>query len=353
MDPSGANPRSAVPPACIPATLAEALDRSWLTAALAPVSGGVPVVAVEVVKVLEAMACKARVAVTLENRPRAPLALCIKAFFRDLPYGSLTMWREAQFYLRIAPHTGMRTPACIAAVARAQPENAILLLADLVAEGARFCSADEAFDVGFVAQSLEQIARLHACSQRLDNEPWIPCRVQDLAGRKTDVAALQVLMHDERRGALPERTLDASRLLAAIRQLAQRNATRPQTVLHGDSHGGNVYVTAQGPGIADWQLVQRGSWALDVAYHIAATLSEDVAEREERRLLAHYLDVIRQHGGHAPSWDEAWEDFRCAVVYGYYHWAITSKVAPEITNVVFRRLGSAVTRHDSYRLLGI
>jgi hypothetical protein len=42
-----------------------------------------------------------------------------------------------------------------------------------------------------------------------------------------------------------------------------------------------------------------------------------------------------------------------SVVYGYFLWAITRRVEPAIINVFVNRLGSAVTRHESYRLLGV
>jgi hypothetical protein len=41
------------------------------------------------------------------------------------------------------------------------------------------------------------------------------------------------------------------------------------------------------------------------------------------------------------------------VVYGYYLWSITRRVEPAIINVFVGRLGASVTRHESYRLLGV
>src|SRR3546814_9564871 len=82
---------------------------------------------------------------------------------------------------------------------------------------------------------------------------------------------------------------------SGIKALAARNTALPQTLLHGDCHPNNIYWTADGPGFADWQLVQRGNWALDVAYHIAAVLPIAAAEREERALLDHYLDRSEEH----------------------------------------------------------
>jgi hypothetical protein len=110
-------------------------------------------------------------------------------------------------------------------------------------------------------------------------------------------------------------------------------------------------MTADGPGLNDWQNYQRGLWAVDVAYHIAAVLPVEVAEREERRLLDHYLDAVRRFGGHAPDAESAWATYRMSPVWGYYLWAITRSVDPPIIYEFVKRLGSAVVRHDSFALL--
>jgi hypothetical protein len=100
-------------------------------------------------------------------------------------------------------------------------------------------------------------------------------------------------------------------------------------------------------------LLQKGSWALDVPYHICAVLPVADAQREEKRLLSHYLDTLRALGGEAPDPEVAWLQYRYSVVYGFYLWSITRRVDPAITNVFVQRLGAALTRHDSYRLLGV
>jgi aminoglycoside phosphotransferase (APT) family kinase protein len=341
----------------VPLTLEEAVDPAWLTQALAHFSGGKRVVSVTLNEVIKTMASKVRIAVSFADNPDQSHALCLKAFLdngQEPGLGGLTTLRESDFYQRIAPHLTMRTPPCVAVVSDREAGRGFLVMADLVAAGARFCLAREPFGIEQAAQTLEQIARLHARSDLLRKNDWIPCRVEVIASRPMFSAEkLQLLMHDARRGGLPDRTLDATLLLAGMRRLAARNAQRPQTLLHGDCHGGNVYVTAEGPGFTDWQLIQRGNWALDVAYHISAVLPAETSEREERRLLDHYLDMLSRHGGHAPPRNEAWEDYRCAQIYGYYHWAITSKTDPADTNIVFQRLGAGITRHGSYSLLGL
>lgn len=339
----------------VPDTLEHALDPTWLTQALAPVTGGARVTSVETAEIIKTMASKVRVVVTFDGAP--PAHLCLKAFLGSDEIavgGGATTLREANFYTHIAPQISMRVPGCVSVVATPERQRCLLIMNDMVVAGAHFCSALEPFSLEQTAHTLDQIARLHAGSALLRVNDWIPRRLQWIADTEMFPAEMiQPLMHDARRGALPERTLDAKLLLKAMRALAERNASLPQTLLHGDCHAGNVYLTAEGPGFTDWQLIQTGNWAQDVAYHIAAVLPAETAAREERALLDHYLDARRKHGGDAPAAESAWEDYRCAQVYGYYHWAITRRVDPAITAEAFQRLGAGVTRHETYSLLGL
>src|SRR5438094_245996 len=73
----------------------------------------------------------------------------------------------------------------------------------------------------------------------------------------------------------------------------------------------------------DWQLVQPGSWATDVSYHIATVLDIGTRRAHEADLLRHYLAELAAHGAPAPAWDEAWELYTLSFCYGYFLWAIT------------------------------
>jgi aminoglycoside phosphotransferase (APT) family kinase protein len=343
--------------AYVPATLVEALDAEWLARALSQFSCNDAIRSVEVMEVIKTMASKVRITVTFERDPAKQHHLCLKGFLDDATneqLGGITTMREAEFYRQIAPFIGMRTPSCAAVVVDAAAKRAILVMADLIAAGAHFCSVLEPMSIDIVAQTLEQMAQLHSRPELLQGKDWIPSRIETISKRQAfPIERLQALMHDDRAGSLPDRTLDANLLVAGLQQLAARCTSRAQTLLHGDCHAGNIYLSSEGPGFTDWQLIQRGCWALDVSYHIACMLPEEIAELEERALFEHYLKCLRAHGGPVLNADEAWEDYRCAQIYGYYHWAITTRVDPAITCRVFQRLGAAVTRHDSYRLLGL
>lgn len=341
----------------VPQTLARALDPQWLTPALATLTGGAPVTHVESVEVIRTMATKARFVATFEGAPSGGEALCLKAFLdvdAENARGGVVSIKEADFYAQLAPRLSVRVPACVAAIVDREAQLGIVIMRDLIREGARFCTALEPLTCDQAAKSLEQLARLHTNRSVLGQAPWVTRRIADLArGAYVPLPMLQEMLNGPRGEGLPARTRDATLLLAGMKALAVRDASHAQTLIHGDCHAGNLYQTTEGPGLIDWQLLQRGGWALDVAYHIAAVLAVDVAEKEERALLHHYLDTARSLGGEVPTREAAWEQYRMSTVYGYYLWAITRRVDPAIINVFVNRLGSAVTRHESYRLLGL
>lgn len=346
-------------PSTVPMTKEQALDPRWLTRVLSHISGGKKVATVELADVKQAMAAKLLVAVTFEGMPDKVYRLCIKGFMDfDLDSASIhtISMRESDFYLQIAPQISMRTPPCVAIATDRSKNHCVFIMADLIAAGVHFYDAREPLTLAQTEDTLDQLARLHSQPQLLEGRSWIPSRVEEIvASTYPTWERIQELMHDQRRAQLPARTVDAGLLKKGMETLANLNRDLPQTILHGDVHPGNIYRTADGEmAFTDWQLIQHGHWSFDIAYHINSVLPEAVAEKEERNLLNFYLDAVQRHGGTVPDPETAWEHYRRAPVYGFYHWAITQRVRPvEITHQAFGRLGAAVTRHDSYRLLGL
>jgi len=340
----------------VPETLQEAIDPRWLAAALAPASGGAAIAAVEMTELVKAMAAKVRIAVRFADDPGRVHHYCVKGFLdSDLDpasTGAVTT-REARFYTEIAPHIRMRVPRCPGVVTD-ESGRAIMIMEDVIAGGGRFCDTHNPFTVAQAQATLDQIARLHAASPLVRDNPWIPRGLDWMAqSRNYPEQWLHRQMHDGRGEGLPEATLDGGKLLAALRELAAQSREGEHTLLHGDTHIANVYMTDTGPGFADWQLIKAANWAIDVAYHVNCVLPVEVAEKHERELLAYYLDALGRHGGRPVDMDTAWEEYCRATPYGLYLWAITTRVDPAKTRENFQRLGAAVTRCEAYQRLGV
>lgn len=337
-----------------PRTLDHAMDAAWLSQALAQLTGGAAIEKVEVVEILRTMATKVRFVAAWQG---GEAALCLKAFLdvdSTTARGGAVTITEADFYTEIAPGLDVRAPVCVATVLEREAGQGVIIMRDLVAEGARFCTALEPFGVDPAAASLAQLAALHTRADVLAGQPWVRRRISDFANLShISQTTLQELLDGPRGIGLDTRTRDAGNLLHALKAVDARDGQAPQTLVHGDCHAGNIFQTSDGFGLIDWQLLQSGGWALDVAYHVAAILPVELAEREELALLRHYLECVRRLGGDAPDFDTARTHYRAAVVYGFYLWSITRRVEPQITNVFVDRLGKAVMRHDSYDLLGV
>ncbi|MFT4056891.1 MAG: aminoglycoside phosphotransferase family protein [Novosphingobium sp.] len=338
----------------VPATLEQALDPQWLAGALAHIATGRGIARVQEVEVIRTVATKVRFAVTFDDGETR--GFCLKGLLdvdAMTARGGPTCVLESDFYNKIAPVIGVRVPECVATVIDREAQQAVTIMRDLIVDGARFCSALDPFTADDALESLGQLALLHSRSDFLEGADWIRPRAADLAQmRYVTPEALQELLDGPRGENLSPRVRSAANLAVAVRELAARDAARPQFMIHGDAHAGNVFRTEEGMGVIDWQLLQRGGWALDVAYHLNAVLPTEVAEVEERRLLGEYLAMMQGHGMDMPGGEQAWAQYREAVTYGYYLWSITRRVDPPIIVQFVDRLGKAVMRHDSFGLLG-
>jgi len=140
-----------------------------------------------------------------------------------------------------------------------------------------------------------------------------------------------------------------------LRAAMCRTAELPSTcVLHGDTHSGNAYVTSAGTACwLDWQIAQRGCWAVDVAYHLGTVLDVEARRSHEGELLRHYLNELRRHGVDAPDDDEAWDLYTTAFAWAFFLWTITSISSREVVLLHVPRIGAAIEDHATFSRLGV
>lgn len=345
-----------------PTELSEVLSPEWLSFALSDTYPGVKVSKVMVVETIVTMATKVRFEVEYEQAPEgAPRHFCLKGLFGDhvgRMRSSGVMEVEARFYREVAPLLSLRIPKCVYNRIADDGPYAVLIMEDVtIAKHATFLTPLTPYSPDQAASSLEQLAQLHALcwgGTNIEQFGWLTSRVEYFHENPPfPISELQDLMDGERGAPLPDAICDAKRIASALGQLAERVPVKQQNLVHGDCHAGNVYETKAGQSLVDWQLLQRSSWAIDLAYHISAVLSVEAREASQKILISHYLDCLRKYGVAAPSEEHAWNEYRAHMAYGYYVWAITRKVEPQITHEFVKRLGSAVDSLGTYEILGI
>jgi hypothetical protein len=98
-----------------------------------------------------------------------------------------------------------------------------------------------------------------------------------------------------------------------------------QTLLHGDPHIGNTYVTPGGEvGFLDWQMARRGNASLDLGYFLQGALTVEDRRNHERALLEEYRDALALSSDERPSADEIWLRYRASVAHGLALWLATA-----------------------------
>ncbi|MGW1546850.1 phosphotransferase [Streptomyces sp. NPDC002346] len=153
--------------------------------------------------------------------------------------------------------------------------------------------------------------------------------------------------------SLRNRTDDA---LKALWAGLEECSTGPATLLHGDPHIGNTYVTGDGRmGFTDWQIIQRGSWFYDVTYLVNGALSVEDRRAWETDLLAYYLD--RLHAASGPKLDQetAWAAYRRQAAWPYFAWLMTlghgamqpNMQPDEVSTLMVERTAAALDDHGT------
>ncbi|HEX4218767.1 MAG TPA: phosphotransferase [Acidimicrobiales bacterium] len=340
----------------VPVRREDVLDVGWLSSALSTHHDGCRVSAVAIRARRTTVASKDFVDVDFANpgSPPAPGRLCIKAYFGESRALSRAGESEARFYRDCAPSTATRIPACSYVGLDEVSGSSILILEDLEGAGATPLDALSRFTPELSAATLGQLARRHAETWEHAGlyQPWLAPRMLSIS-QNVSSEQLQTLLDRPRADGLSVATRTGSRVRAAMQVLGHMPEDSPRCMLHGDTHAGNIFDSPSGPGLLDWQLVQRGFWATDVAYHIGSVLETEDRRRSEWELLRGYLDCLGELGVAAPPWESAVTAYRQQLAYGLFLWAMTQYTPEELTTATLQRLGRAVEDHGTFELLGV
>jgi Phosphotransferase enzyme family len=335
----------------VPSSRDELLDPDWLQASLNDFEAGDRIVRVERTDSTKTRAEKLRFAVTVEGSNGLHVRFyCAKAYLDGVPVTSTT---EALFYRDLAPRLSMRVTRVPYVAIDPDSQAAIIVMEDVVANGGLFMNPHRTFPVAVARQSLSQLARLHGSTwglEQVSDLEWL--RTSRFPYRSMHSAeSLQALLDDGRAHGYPGELRSGQALYDALAVHAQHPVT---CVLHGDPHTGNVYLDSEGrPTFFDYESLNTGNWAQDIAYHLGTALSVEDRRANEQELVRHYLSELANYGGPAIGFDEGYDLYRRSFSFGYFFWVITVIRGRDEVLAHMPRLAAALKDHDTYRLLGV
>lgn len=274
---------------------------------------------------------------------------------------------ETHFFMTFRPSVEMEAPKGYWGAVDERSWRSIIVLEDIDAsKGATFVQPTAPLTRGQVEDVLRNMAAYHGAwwdSPELKVLKTPTDHYDNVAGMLDFEARCKVGM--ERADAvIPEALRGQADRLWAGTQAGLRVCTDEMTptLLHGDSHAGQTYVTAAGAmGITDWQAVMRGGWSYDVAYFISSACRPEDRRAWERELLEHYLEHLVLAGGAAPDIDEAMLRYRQSMFYPLSAWTFTigrawyqPKMQPDdISRAIIGRIATAIDDLDCFDALGI
>jgi len=336
----------------IPASVEEAQSASWLSSVL-----GAEVTQVEGGPVDQRISTNIPVHVELADGHACDL--WIKGYFGEI--GEMARYAgvpEVMFYRDVRGTVGIRTLRCIHAEVDPATSHNVIVTEDIAGEGAVFLDGRTSCTPDQVAESLAQLAELHAAtwgSRRWAQAAWLATRLQQTTVHR-GIPEIAGNFDGPNGAGVPRAVRDPERLFSEYRALGAAVAgadTEPWCVVHGDPHIGNVYLDPDGrTSLYDWQVVQRGPWYLDVGYHVAAMLTVEDRRSHERSLVAHYLERLAAAGIEQPDAGEVEQGLRRGLLHGFFLWGITLKVKPDIITALLERLGTAVDDHGGWAAAG-
>jgi hypothetical protein len=298
----------------LPETPEELADPAWLGEAL-----GAPVSRAEIVRVDEVTNLHVRLRLSYASGNAGPDLLFVKLPPLDDRRTSIVATgmgvREARFYGELAPQLPLRVPA--AYITASDDEGRfVVALEDLAASGCTTSDGTYGVSPDAAAHALEELAGMHARfedpARRAAEAPWVqpPGPGSDYAVKMLTYALEH---HPER---LPDEFSRLARLYNERRvELQQLWREGPATVVHGDTHIGNVFDDHGRTGFLDWGMIMVSTPMRDVSYFLTMAMSIDDRRTHERDLLRHYLGARRALGASDIDVDQAWWWHRIQAAY--------------------------------------
>ncbi|MFE3001619.1 phosphotransferase [Nocardia sp. NPDC059246] len=300
-----------------------------------------------------------------------PTALYTKTtadFSQRLMLGAADVLRgETQFFLTYRPAVEMEAPRGYWGAVHDGSWRSIVMMEDIAeSKGATFIQPTTALTRTQVEDVLRNMAAYHGTWWEAPELSVLktPRDHYNNVAKLLDMGARHAVGMERAKSVIPAALQGQAERAWRGTQMGLDMCTDvlPRTLLHGDSHAGQTYITADGRmGLTDWQATMQGGWVYDVAYFIGSACEPEDRREWENDLLETYLNELARNGGKAPDLDEAKLRYRQAMFYPLSAWTFTigrafyqPKMQPEdICLSIIGRLATAIDDLDSFGALGI
>lgn len=344
-------------------TTFEEVTSEWLTEALSQRYPGVQVDRVQRSAEFLGTSGIAKLALDYATRgghDELPDVLYIKGGFEDVMRNRVweALVQEARFYAELGPEMPVIIPKSYFAGVDEAAKQGVLLLEDLTARNVRFSSNLRPVSGDVMAKILEQQALFHA-------KWWNSPRLEPYRDWGRPQRLFLKWMFREKSWAdiqsrpywhlVPQVLKSRDFAIRAFERLWEINDLQPQTLQHGDGHGGNLFFESDGrPGFLDWQCAFRGAPGHDVTWAMVCLLEPDTRRANESTLLRHYLAALRAAGVDAPNYDAMFLSYRQNVMHAMSVVANPyNQGGAEVTEAVSIRAVSAAVDLDLIGSLGL
>ena len=323
--------------AAIPETPAQ-ITPAWLSETLSGRFPGAEAIRVEVVDAHSGTTGRARLRVDWRNDAGVPSAVFAKLaptdpVQREMVVSTGMGKREARFYAEAATHLSARVAAPYGSSWNEDGSAYLMLMEDLAESGCTFPGWEDSEIPDHAQRMMDALAQLHAghWESPLFDGPlsWIEPPM------RSDFGPMLVRSALEQFGAEmpPVFRAQAELYIAEAGALSDRLDQGPQTLVHGDSHLGNLFLDGDRIGFLDWACVCRAPGLRDVAYFLCNSIPTELRRAEERPLLERYLQGLRNFGAPAPPFDEAFDEYRRLVLCGWIAGTVTAAAGSRMQSV--------------------
>jgi Ecdysteroid kinase-like family len=309
----------------IPAQVSE-LTAEWFSQVLES-----DVSAVEVVDAHSGTTGRARVRLTTRDALPETLFVKLQPFSesqRELVRQVGMGVAEARVYANVGGELPVRVPRVWHSVYEPAEGAFVMVLEDLVASGCRFPGTEDDDILPVANSTVEELAKLHAAYQGR-KLAWLRT-AEGMRAKPEDpkVAARRSMFI---KMALDQFGAEMPSVFGSLARLCiDRNVDvvtlfgeGEHTLIHGDSHIGNLFVDDGRTGFYDWAVAGRGPGMRDFAYFMCNSIPTEVRRAHEDDLLGLYRRTFESHG-HTLDENTAREQYRLFSVYSWIAAASTA-----------------------------